>query len=158
ADVGAREAQRLVDIDEHLKACKNNPPETLGLFRRVLHTSRWPRPLRHLMWWYGLNVSGPRRAKHLGTFGISITAGLGAAALHQLSPLTIALNYGVFTQEGELDVRLTYDHRVLDGAPVAPALAQNGGVLHHAILDELKNIRGASTTKPARQGGSPLAA
>ena len=33
------------------------------------------------------------------------------------------LHYGLFDAGGNLDVRLTFDHRVLDGAPMARALA-----------------------------------
>src|SRR5262249_3454002 len=124
AHIRAPDEQTLEDMDVHLRRCKEGPIEEFGLFRRIARMSRLPRPVRRFMWWYGLNTSGARRAKHLGTFGISVTAGLGAAALHQLSPLTIALNYGVFEENGRIDVRLVYDHRVLDGGLVARALAE----------------------------------
>jgi hypothetical protein len=140
--IRAADQQPLQKIDAHLKACKHQPVESFGIFRRILQVSRFPRPIRRLLWWYGLNTSGPRRAKHLGTFGISVTAGLGAAALHQLSPLTTALNYGVLTRDGAVDVRLVYDHRVLDGGPVARALAELEDVLHREIVPELQRMRG----------------
>ena len=38
---------------------------------------------------------------------------------------------------GAIDVRLTYDHRVLDGAPGARARAELENVLHEEIADEL---------------------
>src|SRR5262249_2914943 len=100
--------------------------------------SRLPRPLRRLVWWFGLNVWGRKRAQYMGTFGVSVYAGLGAASLHPLSPLTTALNYGVIDESGKVDVRIVYDHRVLDGATVARALAGLECVLHGEILNELR--------------------
>jgi pyruvate/2-oxoglutarate dehydrogenase complex dihydrolipoamide acyltransferase (E2) component len=52
--------------------------------------------------------------------------------------LTTTLNYGQFEPDGTLDVRLTYDHRVLDGSTVARALVALEAVLHGEILAELK--------------------
>jgi pyruvate/2-oxoglutarate dehydrogenase complex dihydrolipoamide acyltransferase (E2) component len=37
-------------------------------------------------------------------------------------------------------VRITYDHRVLDGATVARALAELERVLTHEILTELRDL------------------
>jgi hypothetical protein len=67
-------------------------------------------------------------------------ASLGAAGLHILSPLTTTLNYGIFEPDGAIDVRLAYDHRVLDGAPVARALAALEHVLRTEILEELRRL------------------
>jgi hypothetical protein len=132
------EVQPLAAINAHLRRLKDDPVHSIGLFRRILKVSRLPRPLRRLLWWFGLNLSGYRRARYLGTFGISVVAGLGAAGLHLLSPLTTALNYGVFGPDGSLEVRVTYDHRVLDGAAVARAMQDLEGVLKGEILTELK--------------------
>jgi hypothetical protein len=87
-----------------------------------------------------LCTNGYRRANHFGTFGISVVAAFGAAGLHLLSPLTTTLNYGLFQPDGSIDVRLTYDHRVMDGAPVARALAELEDVLHSEILFELREL------------------
>jgi hypothetical protein len=141
AHIRAPDQQNLQDMDVHLRRCKECPIEEFGLFRRIERMSRLPRPVRRFMWWYGLNTSGARRAKHLGTFGISVTAGLGAASLHQLSPLTIALNYSVFEENGRIDVRLVYDHRVLDGGGVARALGEIEEVLHQDIVTELRGAQ-----------------
>jgi hypothetical protein len=116
-------------IDAHLKDCKERPVESIGTFRRALRWTRFPRPIRRLLWWVGLNVSGYRRARNLGTFGVSVYSGLGAEALHPLSPLTTTLNYGVIAEDGTVDVRIVYDHRVMDGATIARALADLEEVL-----------------------------
>jgi hypothetical protein len=105
-------------------------------FRRSLRVAGLPRPLRRLIWWVGLNV-GRQRANYFGTFGISVYSALGAESLHPLSPLTTTLNYGVLALDGSLDVRLIYDHRVMDGATVARALARLEEVLNTTVRDEL---------------------
>ena len=59
-------------------------------------------------------------------------------ALHPLSPLTTTLTYGVIGPDGSCDVRLVYDHRVLDGAVVARALARLEEELTGPVCDELR--------------------
>lgn len=139
AHLRSPEGQSLSDLQSHLRRLKEEPVETFGLFRRAIAYSRVPRPLRRLAWWIGLNSSGYKRAKRLGTFGVSVYSGLGAESLHPLSPLTTTLNYGVIRPDGQVTVRIIYDHRVMDGTTVARALACLDQVLHQEILDELKN-------------------
>jgi hypothetical protein len=133
----------LLEIDARLQHAKEAPLETIGSFRRVLFISRLPRPLRRLIWWIGLNVSGRKRAHFMGTSGVSTYAGLGAASLHPLSLLTSILNYSVIEADGSVDVRITYDHRVLDGGVVARALTDLERVLTHEILAELRYLPAA---------------
>lgn len=126
---------------------KSAPVETVASFCFVIWISRLPRPLRRLCWMVGLFWDGAWRADLFGTFGVSVVGALGAAGLHILSPLTTTLNYGTFAADGSLDVRVTYDHRVLDGAPVARALAELEEVLHTEIYRELLDL--ADEPQPA---------
>jgi hypothetical protein len=131
----------LRELDEKLRQFKEEPLERFGSFRRVLLLSRLPLPLRRLAWWFGLNCWGRKRAHYLGTYGVSVYSGLGAASLHPLSPLTTTLNYGVIAADGTVDVRIIYDHRVLDGATVARALHDLERALTGEILNELRYLR-----------------
>jgi hypothetical protein len=135
------EGRGLSELDLRLRAFKEQPVEEIGSFRRALRISGLPRPLRRLLWWAGLNVWGRKRAHFLGTFGVSVYAGLGAASLHPLSPLTTALNYGVIDADGQVDVRLIYDHRVMDGSTVARALQDLERVLNCEVVAELRYLR-----------------
>lgn len=134
------ERQGLVELETHLRRFKEAPVGSIGLYRRALRISRLPRPLRRLLWWVGLNSSGAKRAKRMGTMGLSSYSGLGAESLHPLSPLTTTLNYGVIGADGSVDVRIVYDHRVLDGTTVARALAVLDEVLAGDILTELREL------------------
>ena len=108
-------------------------------FRRSLRIARLPLPLRRLIWWVGLNV-GRQRARHFGTFTLSVYSALNAESLHPLTPLTTLLTYGVIDRDGHVNVRIIYDHRVLDGATVARALARLEEILNTEIVSELRSL------------------
>ena len=137
AQVPNPEQLSLAELDALVRNYKTAPIEDVPSFARAMWLSHLPLPVRRLIWWLGLYSDGAYRAHFFGTFGISVVASLGAAGLHILSPLTTTLNYGAFESDGTLDVRLAYDHRVLDGAPVARVLAALEGVLHGEIREEL---------------------
>jgi hypothetical protein len=137
------ESQTLVALDESLLRYKEAPLEEIGLFRRAILVSRFPWPLRRFVWWLGLNQSGYKRAKRMGTFGVSVYSRLGSESLHPLSPLTSTLNYGVIGDDGSVTVRIIYDHRVMDGSTVARALALLEEILNHDVRAELLGMASA---------------
>jgi hypothetical protein len=139
------ETQTLTALEEALRHYKEAPLQDIGLFRRALFISRFPRPLRRLCWWIGLNQSGYKRARRMGTFGVSVYSGLGSESLHPLSPLTSTLNYGVIGEDGTVTVRIIYDHRVMDGSTVARALALLEEILNHDIRAELLGMVSAQS-------------
>ncbi len=158
AQVPRPETLSLVELDHLVRRYKTAPVETVPSFARAMWLSRLPLPVRRGAWWLGLYSDGACRAHFFGTFGISVVASLGAAGLHLLSPLTTTINYGVFEADGSLDVRLAYDHRVLDGAPAARALAALEDALHTEILAELTSLRGEETGAEVVGTGSLFAA
>jgi hypothetical protein len=131
------ETMTLAQIESKLQEHKDRPIEDIGCFRRELRISSFPRPIRRLVWWYALNVSGPYHARYMGTFGLSVVASLGASCLTLQSPLAFTLNYGIFEPDGALDVRITFDHRVVDGAAMARVLVDLEDVLKSEIVNEL---------------------
>jgi hypothetical protein len=134
------DTRALVDLEARIRWMKEEPLETFGSYRRLLAITRLPWPIRHALWWMGLNLLGRKRAHFMGTFGVSAYSGLGASSLHPLSLLTTTLNYGVIDPDGGVDVRITYDHRVMDGSTVARALADLERVLRHEIVAELRYL------------------
>ena len=140
------ELQSLKELDREIKRLKSAPLDQVPSFRHALLLNKFPLPVRRFLWWLGLSTEGRRRAQFFGTFGISVVASLGAAGLHLLSPLSTTLNYGAFEEDGSLDVRLVYDHRVIDGANVARAMAALEEVLNGEILEELQAL--AAPPKP----------
>jgi hypothetical protein len=146
----APEKQPLLKLHAALHRLRHAPVESIGLYRRIVRLNRLPWPLRRLAWWTILYTSGYRRARQMGTFGVSAYSSLGCASLHPLSPLTTTLNYGVLSRRGRLTVRIVYDHRVLDGATVGRALQDLERVLNEAILTELRALEGFDAPRPNR--------
>ena len=86
----------------------------------------------------------PTQAK---TPGLSSYSALGAQSLHPLSPLATTLNYGPIGADGKLVVCVVYDHRVMDGATVARALAAVEDVFNEELPRELRELAARSVPK-----------
>lgn len=136
----APERYPITDLDAYLRHCKEAPLEEVSSFQRTLRLGRLPLPLRRPAWWLGLNLSGSTRARFFGTFAVTTTASSGAGMVQIRTPLTSSLHYGLLDDAGRLDVRLTFDHRVLDGAAAARALTELEGVLTGEIVRELRGL------------------
>jgi hypothetical protein len=126
----------LSQFSNLLKRAATAPIDEIKVFRRALQISKLPRPLRRALWWVGLNW-GRQRANYFGTFGLSVYSALKAESLHPLSPVTTLLNYGPISPGGDVDVRIIYDHRVMDGATVARVLGRLEEILNTVIVEEL---------------------
>lgn len=131
----------LHELDREIRHVSAAPVEEVKKFRRGLLLAGLPLPLRRLTMWLTLNI-GRLRGNYFGTFGLSVYSALNAESLHPLAPLTSLWNYGVIAADGDLHVRVVYDHRVMDGATVARVLARLEDILNGAIVDELRALAG----------------
>jgi pyruvate/2-oxoglutarate dehydrogenase complex dihydrolipoamide acyltransferase (E2) component len=112
----------LQDIAADIDAALNKPIDEISRNRLILLVSRLPLPLRRMIWWYAFNM--PRHRQHyVGTFGVSAVGHLGASILQPVSPVTTFLGYGPFAPDGTVDITVGFDHRVMDGAVIARAMA-----------------------------------
>lgn len=130
--------ESITRLDAILQQHRQLPLNQLKHFRRLLTIARLWRPLRRFAWALAQNVSGIWRERYFGTFGVSVYSGLGVESLHPLSPLTTTINYGVIGDDGRVQVRIIYDHRVIDGATVGRALLRLERVLTNEIVGELQ--------------------
>jgi hypothetical protein len=130
----------LSELSRLIRHAMTAPVDDVRNFRRALKVGRLPRPLRRLLWWLALNL-GRQRANFVGTFAVSVYSALGAESLHPLSLWTALINYGPISTDGKVNVRVIYDHRTLDGATVAKALASLDNKLSGAILEELAQMK-----------------
>jgi hypothetical protein len=131
--------QSLREIGRQLEIGSTAPVESIKDFRRTMNFARLPAVIRRSLWWICLNW-GRQRGNYFGTFGVSVYSALQAESLHPLSPLTTLLNYGVLSSNGMLDVRIIYDHRVINGATVARALSRLEEILTSTVLDEVRTL------------------
>jgi len=136
--------ESLVDLQKELRRCQTVPLEEDKTFRQMSRIGKLPRLLRRLMWNMGYHWSGGKRAHYFGTFGISSPAAEGAGLTSILSPLSCTLHYGLFDEKNRLAMRLTFDHRAIDGAPVARALTELEQVLLTDLVAEIRQIPAAS--------------
>lgn len=137
----------LADLDAWLRRCRSAPLAEVVSFRRALRLARLPWPLRPAAMWLGLHASGRLRERAFGTFSLSSPAAQGAGLLHLITALTATLHYGLFDPAGRLDMRLTFDHRVLDGATAARALAAMEAALRGPLLQELRRPGGGAVPR-----------
>jgi hypothetical protein len=140
----------LADLHRLIRSYQEVDVEQCKDFQRMLQVSRLPGFLRRMLWWVSANV-GRQRGNYLGTFGVTAYSALGAESLHPLSPLTTTLTYGVIDADGGVDVRIIYDHRVMDGATVARALKSLEGELTGASCEEMLRPGPVSVPFPERK-------
>ncbi len=143
---------RLADLDKCMRKAREQPIQQLKSYRLAKQMKWLPTALRRAIWWIGLNVNGALRAREFGTFGVSVYASLGAESLHPLSPLTTTINYGPILPDGSVNVRLVYDHRVMDGATVARALARFENVLNTQLVEELLEMNTQESVSTRKAG------
>ena len=132
------ESRSLDQLARKIRASQSRPVMQVKEFRRALGMARAPGPIRRFLMWLGLNI-GRQRPNYFGTFQLSVYSGLGAESLNPLTPLTTLLNYGRIDEHGSVDVRVHYDHRVMDGANVARALERLEVIMNTEVVDELRN-------------------
>jgi hypothetical protein len=128
--------QSLAEISDQIRHAKEAPIHEIKQFSRLLALARLPRFLRRAIWWAGLNV-GRQRANYFGTFSVTTVGPDGASTMHPLAPVTAIVGYGLFLDDGRTDIRLVFDHRVLDGALMARSLVRLEAMLQGPILDEV---------------------
>src|SRR5262245_5806441 len=140
AHLTSPETHSLADVDAFVRDFQDRPLEQILEYKRARRMSMIPWPFRRLVWWGGLNISGGLRAHNFGTFGISSTAAQGAGLVKLIPLLTATIHYGMFDEAGRIDMRLSFDHRVLDGAVAARALTEMEEVMNGEILRELRGL------------------
>jgi hypothetical protein len=128
----------LAELDAELRRVKDAPANEVAGFRRSRRLARLPGPVRRFALWLGLHASGRLRERNAGTFGVSSVAAEGGGALRLLTPLATTLHYGLFDDNDRLDLRLTFDHRVMDGSTAARALVAIERALRGPVLAELR--------------------
>ena len=135
----APDERPVAEIDAAIKRFRDRPLEASGSMRRQLRVSGWPWPLRRLAWWSGLHLSGRRRARLFGTFGMSSLGGLGAEAT-QGTLQTTTLHPGIVGPGGQAAMRVAFDPRVVDAPAVARALDGMERILVHDLVAELRYL------------------
>ena len=149
AKIREPQAMTIAELDAVVDHHVESPIEEVETFRLAIGVSGMIQPVRRLIWWLGLHWRGIWREAIFGTFGVSVYSGTGAQSLHPISPLTTLLNYGPIDESGCVDVRVVYDHRVMDGLVVAEGLGRLQVIFDTVIAEELKGMAKAGDLKIA---------
>jgi hypothetical protein len=136
------EADPLADLQRKFEHYRKAEVLHVKQFRHQIAMSRLPWPLRRLMWWCTLNMSGSGRVHNLGTFGMSLSRIQGADLTYHIAPVTTILGCDPVAENGRPRITLTFDHRVLDGWPAGTVLMELEACLRGPILEEVKGIQG----------------
>lgn len=142
-----------VPLDELIKVIRHHqtePVENIAAHRSAMRMGRVPWPFRRCLLWMSLSILGVTRCRQFGTFGVTSVAAAGAGLSHIHPYLTLQIHYGLIDDAGKLAMRLSFDHRVLDGAAAAQALVDMERVLRGEILEEcLRATRITAGVPPA---------
>ncbi|UPY37366.1 hypothetical protein [Sediminicoccus sp. KRV36] len=136
-------AQPLHELAALLEEAKSAPPEAAKCFRRMLRFVAQPWPLRRLMMRVALGFAAPL-ARYAGSFSVSSLGEQGATIQDSVSILPVFLSYGPIGADGAVDVFFVFDHRVMDGADGAAALAGIQAMIEGPLADELEALQGLS--------------
>jgi hypothetical protein len=136
------ERMDLAGLQAKLHALRTDPFEKHGSLRRLVRTSRFPRPIRRTLWAIGLHGSGRLRANTFGTFGVNSVALMRSRMLQFVTPITSVLYYDSVNRDGEMTVQIAFDHRVFDGYTAGRALGELESVLNTELVAELRQAAG----------------
>lgn len=143
----------LPEIDAQIRHAKEAPIEDVRMFRKIMRATRFPQPLRRLIWRIGLNF-GRQRANFFGSFVVTGVAAYGGGELHALSPGPFILSFDAVRPDQTIGVVLRWDHRITDAALIAKALTRLEQVLNTEIAAELRGLRQPAEPKAVRAVGS----
>jgi hypothetical protein len=132
------DAIALAELDGMIRREAAAPVEASRFHRKLIRFARLPLLVRRLIWSLFWNV--PRLRREIGTCGVSSAARWQTDLGTTRSPLASLLSYGPADADGNVDVRLSFDHRILDGALAGRALERLDQVLNSLILEELKHL------------------
>ena len=131
------EDRSIAEIDERIRAVKSGSTETVSSFRCTDRFVRLPYLLRVLAIWIAMRVSGSVKERFIGTFACSSIHGAGATIIRPVCLQTSILTFGAVESDGSLVLRVTFDHRVMDGVTAAKGLVETEKALNGPILREL---------------------
>jgi hypothetical protein len=134
------ESQSLRAIDRVVESLKDLPIESVGGFRRLLRITRYPWPLRRLMWLIAFHGSGRLKSKYFGTFSINSIPSRYARITHSATPVTMSFFYGPIGPDDRMPIQVFIDHRVMDGQSLHRLGFDMETILNRDIVDELNSL------------------
>ena len=129
----------LAELDNALRNLRKVPVENVGSFRRLIRFSRPPVLVRRLIWSLALYWSGPLRARYIGTAGINPFP-TGGTITQSAMPTSFMLYFGLVEPNGEAQIQIFYDHRIMDGIELYRILRDLEATMNRDIVAELRQL------------------
>jgi hypothetical protein len=126
----------LTDLDRALRRLRQVPVESVGSFRRLIRFARPPVLVRRLIWSLALYWSGPLRARYIGTAGLNPFP-TGGTITQSAMPASFMLYYGLVEPNGDAQIQVFYDHRIMDGVELYRILRDLEATMNRDIAAEL---------------------
>jgi hypothetical protein len=152
SQIGQPEAMSLAVLDAEIRRLKAAPIATIGGFRRLLRTARYPRFVRRALAAATFYASGDAKARYFGTFAVNSLIDPDTEPVAIFVPITLVLYYSAVDADGRMTVHIYFDHRVIDGIPLIQALDALAAALNGPVADELE----AMARDQPRPAASPL--
>lgn len=137
------DTESLTTLDHRLRDLKRAPIESIGGFRRLIRFARPPVIVRRLLWGVVLHWLGPVRARYMGTFALDPFPTKGIVT-QSMTPLPFLLYYGLFEPNGDGEVQVMFDHRVMDGATAYRIVREIEMTINRDIAAELRGASGGA--------------
>jgi hypothetical protein len=141
--VAAPDRRSLRELDEMLRRLKQQPVESVGSFRRLIRYARLPVLLRRLIWSLALNWSGSLRMRYFGSAALNPFP-VGGHVTQSAMPVSFMLYFGLIEANGDADIQIFYDHRVMDGVEAYRIVRDLEATMNRDIVAELKDGRAAA--------------
>ena len=139
----------LPDIATRLRRAKAEPGH--DAVRRTLRLARIPWPLRPLALRLAMALARPLW-RHAGHVAISALGAQRVAIQDSISVLPLFLSYGPIAPDGGVELYLSFDHRVMNGADGARAIGAIAAAIEGEVATELRALgfaRGTATLHAA---------
>jgi hypothetical protein len=147
----------LAELSEMIRGAAGAPIEDSRFCRALIGLTRLPLLIRRSFWGLCLNVPRLRRYT-LGTYGISSAARWQAELGTSRTPHPCLMSSGPADSQGNVDVRLSFDHRIFDGALAGRILSRLDQVLNASILKELQELAKLDAPPSCGRGVSSMPA
>jgi hypothetical protein len=133
----------LGELDRTLRSLRQIPVESNGSFRRLIRWSKPPVLVRRLLWSAMLYWWGPLRAKCTGTYAIN-SFPTGGSITQSAMPISFLLYYGLVEPNGDTEIHVMYDHRVVDGVEIYRIVRDLEATINRDIVAELREQAAAA--------------
>jgi hypothetical protein len=134
--VAAPDRRSLHELDEMLRQLKQQPVESVGSFRRLIRYARLPVLLRRLIWSLALGWSGPLRMRYFGSAALNPFP-VGGHVTQSAMPVSFMLYIGLIESNGDAEIQIFYDHRVMNGVEVYRIVRDLEATMNRDIVAEL---------------------